>query len=238
MNHQVIGPEEAFFPFHSDAVNGDDEVDESDDSGLALGGRLGHDEEEGHLRIEDFIVFNDVDSEDEADASSGGATLMHGEGGWNETGDESAAVGDLASTPSRPRTAASSFSANSDMSMDLHPLLSHFDTNANAVGAFRRNQINQQLIFSERATQESLAFSGPYHYGTLKGIKSNSMANVSAPITPVRRQKRSGMGGFGAMGHVNVSPSLSVSQKRKASSALDFDHKRHRSISDLDVLQI
>ena len=226
MNTQAMGPEEAFFPFHSDAITGD-EVDDSDDS-AAFGAGDGiievEDDEEENLKIEDFIVFNDALSDDE----NGGAST------WIEEGN-----GDVAMTPSRPRTAASSFSAHSDASMEVHPLLNHFDSNANAVGAFRRNQVNQQLIFSERATQESLAFSGPYHYGTLKGIKTNSLATVSAPITPVRRQKRGGMGsGYAGVSHTNVSPSQSVSQKRKASSALDFDHKRHRSISDLDVLQI
>ncbi|KAH8894222.1 hypothetical protein GQ53DRAFT_91263 [Thozetella sp. PMI_491] len=224
MNTQAIGPEEAFFPFNSDAITGDD-ADDSDDSVPFMMAPV--DEEEGNLKIEDFIVFNQETSDDEND---GGAAT----GLWNDDGND-----DLMTTPSRPRTANSSFSAASDLSMEVHPLLNHFDSNSNAVGAFRRNQINQQLIFSERATHESLAFSGPYHYGTLKGIKTNSMNAVSTPITPVRRQKRNSVTAFNNMPNsMNISPSHSVSQKRKASSALDSEHKRHRSISDLDVLQI
>ena len=148
--------------------------------------------------------------------------------------------GDLntpASTPGRPRTSASQMSGISDgNTADVHPLLSHFDNNSNAVGAFRRNQINQQLILSDRASHESLAFSGPYHYGTLRGIKTGSLETVTAPITPLRRHKKSATNGYADL---NRSPLESMSQKRKASGALgDPFHKRHRSISEIEVLHL
>ena len=218
INTQAIGPEEAFFPFASDAMTGDD-ADNSDGSS-PFGLEDEDDPEEEGLKIEDFIVFNQESSDEEETEEAAN---------WNED-----ANADLLSTPSRPRTANSAFSAASE-SMDVHPLLNHL-SNSNAVGAFRRNQINQQLILSERATQESLAFSGPYHYGTLKGIKTNSMNTVSAPITPVRRQKRNSITALN--GVQNSSPSHSVAQKRKASGVLAGEHKKHRSISDLDILQI
>ncbi len=219
MNTQAVGPEEAFFPFPSDVITGEEGDDSEDSSPLAM---EDEDEEEENLKIEDFIVFNQESSEDE---DEGGVV-------WNDD------ANDIMSTPTRPRTANSSFSFASDASMDVHPLLNHFEGNNNAVGAFRRNQINQQLIFSERATQESLAFSGPYHYGTLKGIKTNSLSTVSTPITPVRRQKRNSVTALSALPGLSSSPPQNASQKRKASNVLDFAHKRHRSISELDVLQI
>lgn len=214
MNTQAVGPAEAFFSLTSDAVT----ADESDETGVDCE----EDEEEKHLKLEDFITFHQDSSEDEDDGE---------DDNWD-------ANTDLASTPVRPRTSASAASATSDTSMlGAHPLLSHFDNNSDAVGAFRRNQINQQLILSDKASPASLAFSGPYHYGTLRGIKTGSMEAVSTPITPVRRQKRSSVSGISAGLH--RSPLEAVSQKRKASSALgDNLHKRHRSISDMEILHI
>ncbi|KAL2022632.1 hypothetical protein VTK56DRAFT_4976 [Thermocarpiscus australiensis] len=186
-------PSETFLPFASDAMTGDD----SDDSYFA---DAQEDEEESMLRIEDFITFNDDSSDEEEPRTD-----------WN---------GELASSPTRPKTAASAASIASE-SPAVHPLLSHFDNNSDAVGAFRRNQINQQLIYSDKASQESLSFSGPYYHGTLRGIKSGSMETVTTPITPIRRPKRNSM-------------------KRKASSSHSDTniHKRHRSISDMEVLRI
>lgn len=208
MNTQPFGPAEAFFPLTSDPP-----MDEySDESEFAL---PGEDEGESQLQLEDFITFHHESSDEEED-----------DPGWN---------GDLDSSPTRPPTAASGTSITTDASaVDLHPLLNHFDNNSDAVGAFRRNQINQQLIYSDKASQESLAFSGPYHYGTLRGIKTGSMETVTTPITPARRQRRShtvGVHGFELQG--------SPPQKRKASSQFtDCLHKKQRSISDMDLLQI
>ncbi|KAG7135553.1 hypothetical protein HYQ46_008916 [Verticillium longisporum] len=124
----------------------------------------------------------------------------------------------LASTPARPTTASSE-----------GDLLSH--VNASNVGAFRRDQINQRLILSEKATQDSLAFSSPYNYTALRGIKSDRFETAAAPLTPMRRQKRQ-------MQDMSRSPLETASQKRKASNEHGLGHKRHRSISDVNQLRI
>ncbi|KAJ9148971.1 Amidase [Pleurostoma richardsiae] len=216
MNTQAIGPAEAFFSIPSDAMTADNSDDsEADDD---------EDEEERNLKLEDFITFEDHSSgeedQDKDEASN-----------WIDD-----ANGSVTSTPRRPSTAAST---RSDVGMGLHPLLNHFGNNSNAVGAFRRNQLNQQLIFSDKATQESLAFSSPYYHGTLKGIKSGSLETVTAPITPVRRRKRSNVGVFSAANDLTRSPLESMSQKRKASAGIgESHHKRHRSISDVKALHL
>jgi hypothetical protein len=210
-NTQALGAPEAFFSLASDATTADSDISDVDDE----------DEEEKNLKLEDFITFHQTESDAEEEAEEG---VDVWEGGLVED--------TPASTPARPRTV-------SDASMmDVHPLLSHFDNNSDAVGAFRRNQINQQLILSDKASHESLAFSGPYHYGTLRGIKSGSMGAVTAPITPLRRHRKNTLSG--ATADVNRSPLETLSAKRKASTFLTGDntHKRHRSISDMEVLQI
>jgi len=218
INMQPFGPTEAFFPSTADPFGAGEE--ESDDSYFA---GIEDDEEESLLKLEDFVTFAD-DSSDEEELGPD----------WNG--------GDLVSSPTRPKTAASSASAATESAAAPHPLLTHFDNNSDVVGAFRRNQINQQLIYSDKASQESLAFSGPYHYGTLRGIKSGSMETVTTPITPIRRQKRSNtLTGMNGLSNVQESSPLTVlSQKRKASGnhADSNLHKRHRSISDMEVLQI
>ncbi|KAK3391231.1 hypothetical protein B0H63DRAFT_520419 [Podospora didyma] len=229
LNTQPYGPTEAFFPMTSDAITGED----SDESEIGV---PQEDEEESMLKIEDFITFHH-DSSDEEEL----------EPTWDRD------LATAASSPQRPRTAASGTSAVTDASVgDVHPLLSHFGNNSDAVGAFRRNQINQQLINSEQASQESLAFSGPYYHGTLRGIKTGSMETVTTPITPVRRQRRTnslmnpitmntanGASGINVLAEIQGSSPSVMSQKRKASNPLgDSMHKRHRSISDMEVLHI
>lgn len=123
------------------------------------------------------------------------------------------------STPIRPSTASSELD-----------LLSHL--NPETVGAFRRNQINQQLILSSQATQDSLAFSGPYNFTALKGLKSDRFATAGVPLTPIRRQKKN-------QTDMVRSPLESLSAKRKASAAeVGVGHKRQRSISDVNMLRI
>ncbi|KAG5942409.1 hypothetical protein E4U53_007254 [Claviceps sorghi] len=121
-------------------------------------------------------------------------------------------------TPLRPTTASTE--------MDV---LSHL--NSDTVGAFRRNQINQQLILSNKATQDSLVFSGPYNYSAIRGLKSDRFDTAGVPLTPIRRHKKH-------MSDLGRSPLESVSAKRKASSEVDSSHKRHRSISDVNHLKI
>ncbi|RDA94076.1 hypothetical protein CP533_5298 [Ophiocordyceps camponoti-saundersi (nom. inval.)] len=142
---------------------------------------------------------------------------------WGEnviSGDEADAAGtwEPSSTPARRTT------SSSDMDM-----LSHL--NPDTVGAFRRNQIDQQLILSNQATQDSLAFSGPYNYTALRGIKSDRFDTAGLPLTPVRRQKKH-------MAEAGRSPLDSLSAKRKASGDAGAGHKRHRSISEVKMLRI
>ncbi|KAF4986449.1 hypothetical protein FDECE_15954 [Fusarium decemcellulare] len=125
---------------------------------------------------------------------------------------------DPASTPARPSTAGSE-----------KDVLSHL--NSETVGAFRRNQINQQLILSNQATQDSLAFSGPYNLTALKGLKSDRFDTATVPLTPVRRHKKQ-------LSDLARSPLESMSTKRKASGEAGNGHKRHRSISDVNFLRI
>ncbi len=124
------------------------------------------------------------------------------------------------STPMRPTTASSEID-----------VLSHL--NPETVGAFRRNQINQQLILSNQATQDSLAFSGPYNYTALKGLKSDRFDTAGIPLTPVRRHKK-------RMSDMARSPLEKASAKRKASAGDDAaaGHKRQRSISEVNLLRI
>lgn len=166
---------------------------------------------------------------------------LHGEG---EEGDDGATP---VATPTNARrdsftVGLSSAGEDEEEEIDspMPPLLAHFDKNANAVGAFRRNQIDQQLIYSNKATAESLAFSGPYIMGTLRGIKNGSLEAVTTPITPPRRRKRHSMSRHSREEYIR-SPLSSVVQKRKASGAPSegsMDHKRQRSISEVKDLML
>jgi hypothetical protein len=144
---------------------------------------------------------------------------------WDDDGMSSADEAgpwEPSSTPMRPTTASSNASREIGV-------LSHL--NSSTVGAFRQNQINQQLILSNQATQDSLAFSGPYNVTAIKGLKSDRFDGAAAPLTPVRRQKRQ-------IRDFARSPLETVSAKRKASSEVDNGHKRQRSISDVNNLRI
>ncbi|OAA35539.1 hypothetical protein NOR_07924 [Metarhizium rileyi] len=137
----------------------------------------------------------------------------------NSSGDEgNDGTWEPSSTPVRPTTASSD-----------RDVLSHL--NSDTVGAFRRNQINQQLILSNKATQDSLAFSGPYNYSAIRGLKSDRFDTAGIPLTPIRRQKKHAS-------DVTRSPLESVAAKRKASNEAGNGHKRHRSISDVNLLRI
>ncbi|KAF4587850.1 amidase [Ophiocordyceps camponoti-floridani] len=138
----------------------------------------------------------------------------------DSSGDEARDSGkwEPSSTPARPTTS----SGDGDALPHLNP-----DT----VGAFRRNQKNQQLILSNQATLDSLAFSGPYNYTALRGIKSGRFDTARLPLTPIRRQKRH-------VAEAAGSPLDSISAKRKASAEAVGGHKRQRSISDVNMLSI
>ncbi|CAK7266687.1 hypothetical protein SEPCBS119000_002156 [Sporothrix epigloea] len=263
MHTQNVGPIEAFFPtLSSDAFLGED----SDFSGEYL-----EDDGESNLRIEDFIQFDrtpaeDVDPVDQIFDMSEPA-LMQGddlflgldvglEGGLPDDDDNLPTP--LGTTPMGPPSSVRrmSFAASSSICADderededdekynnVPPLLAHFGKNSDAVGAFRRNQINQQLIYSNKATAESLAFSGPYTMGTLRGIKNGSFSAVATPITPPRRPKqrqiKSGLASIHDAGSSNHQEL--ASQKRKASNAGSDSlnhHKRPRSISELNNIYL
>lgn len=111
-------------------------------------------------------------------------------------------------------------------------MLSHL-TSA-TVGAFRQNQITQQLIFSNKATQDSLAFSGPFNDTAIRGLKSDRLATAQTPLTPtpVRRRRK------GDVAEPPTSPLAAVERKRKASGQGGEGHKRQRSISDMALLHV
>ncbi|KAI5862517.1 hypothetical protein GGS23DRAFT_79744 [Durotheca rogersii] len=201
MNTHAIGPAEAWYAQASDGGNAIGSSD-SDDHVV--------DEAEKSLRLEDFITIDDDDDDDDDDdLSEDEKDLEQG------TADDG-----IFCTPARPGTSSS----------DVASLLDHFQHNANIVGAFRRDQVNHQLISRSKATRESLAFSGPYFEGTLRGIKDGRIATANVPISPLRKQKK--------MPDIASSPLSAMSQKRKASSEHHIDHKRQRSIPDVDLLRI
>ncbi|KAH8166684.1 hypothetical protein CIB48_g1586 [Xylaria polymorpha] len=159
------------------------------------------DDEEKNLRIEDFLEINDdSDSSDDQEIEK-------------DDGDE------ILCTPGRPTTSSS----------DITSLLDHFEHNSNLVGAFRRDQAHHRLITRSKATHDSLAFSGPYFEGTLRGIKDGRIATANVPISPLRRRKK--------MPEFTSSP-LSSSTKRKASSDHRIGHKKQRSLPDVGPLHL
>ncbi|OTB01632.1 hypothetical protein M426DRAFT_211942 [Hypoxylon sp. CI-4A] len=201
MNTHAVGPAEAWYSQTSDGNVL--ETSDSDDQVV--------DEAEKSLKLEDFITLDEDDDDDES--SDEEKELEHDEG-------DDQIFYTPNRTPGRPNTASS----------DVASLLDHFNHNSNIVGAFRRDQANHQLISRSKATRESLAFSGPYFEGTLRGIKDGRIATTNVPISPMRKQKR--------MPEIATSSPLStVTQKRKASSEHHMGHKRQRSISDVDLLR-
>lgn len=160
------------------------------------------DDEEKNLRIEDFL-----DIEDDSDSSDDQQDMD------KEDGDE------ILCTPGRPTTSSS----------DVNSLLDHFEHNSNLVGAFRRDQAHHRLITRSKATHDSLAFSGPYFEGTLRGIKDGRIATANVPISPLRRRKKAP--------EFTSSP-LSSSMKRKATSDHRLGHKKQRSLPDVGPLHL
>jgi hypothetical protein len=116
---------------------------------------------------------------------------------------------------------------------EVNPLQdhSHLFNNSQLAGAFRRDQQTHQLLRSGKATRESLAFSGPLHHGTLRGIKDGRIPSTNIPISPMRKHKRN-------MSDAASSPLAGASQKRKSSSEQYFGHKRQRSIPDVELLTL
>ncbi|KAI0485053.1 hypothetical protein GGR56DRAFT_616665 [Xylariaceae sp. FL0804] len=161
------------------------------------------DDEEKNLKLEDFITLDD-----HSDSSDDEKLVVNDED-------------DIFCTPGRPTTSSS----------DVTALLGHFEHNPDIVGAFRRDQANHQLISRSKVSRESLAFSGQYMEGTLRGIKDGHIPTTNIPITPARKQKR--------MTELASSPLSGLTQKRKASSSEhNPGHKRQRSVPDVQPLYI
>ncbi|KAI2624737.1 hypothetical protein GGS21DRAFT_315108 [Xylaria nigripes] len=159
------------------------------------------DEEEKSLRMEDFLEIDEESDSDERHEND------------KDEGDE------ILCTPGRPATSSG----------DLSSLLDHFEHNSNLVGAFRRDQAHHRLITRNKATHDSLAFSGPYFEGTLRGIKDGRIATANVPISPLRRRKK--------LPEFASSP-LSSSAKRKASSEHYISHKKQRGIPNVGPLHL
>lgn len=158
-------------------------------------------DDEDLWNVEDFVDFGDNSSDEE-----GGAEDDSG----NTTADP------LSSTPVRPTTKDS----------EAHALLNHLK--GGIVGAFRRNQHHHQLLSRNAATRESLAFSGPYGQGTLRGIKKGSLAAANTPITPMRRQKLSKAGPLGSSPGSPLA--AAANQRKRKFSGEAPGHKRSRSL--------
>lgn len=141
---------------------------------------------------------------------------------------------DFASTPVGP---SSSMNGNG---RDDAEMLAHL-TSA-TVGAFRQNQITQQLILSNRASEDSLAFSGRFNDTALRGLRSDRLATAALPLTPARRRRRGGsLAQYHHQGQQLMEPPTSPLEgisKRKADVPLEGSHKRQRSISDVALLQV
>ncbi|KAH6648274.1 hypothetical protein BKA67DRAFT_522821 [Truncatella angustata] len=160
------------------------------------------DQDENRLQLDDFLEFEGFDAEPEA--------AFDEDSYWT--------------TPSRPDTPGGDVNSL----LDHH---SHLLSNSHLAGAFRRDQQTHQLLRSGKATRESLAFSGPLHHGTLRGIKDGRISNTNIPISPMRKHKRT-------MSDLASSPLANASHKRKSSSEQHFGHKRQRSIPDVELLTL
>lgn len=171
---------------------------------------------ERNLDINDFIMFEDGDSDNEGQAED----------------DADDGNTDGPDTPSRrPSVAASA--ANDGTPTSFQTMINHFDQRPNSVGAFRMNQTQQKLILNGEATQESLAFANPLFNGTLRGIKHGSLNGAATPLTPERRHKKAN----------GKSPAEAASLKKRKASGMAADHSAHahkkqRSISDVSRMQI
>ena len=200
LNGQALGPPEAFYPFTS--VNADGTIAQDSPSS--------YDEDdlddEDLWNVEDFLNFGEESS---ADGDEGGEE--------QDPSSDSHGTIEPSSTPARPNTATSED--------QLNPLLA----NSGLVGAFRRNQNRHQLLSRSAVSRESLAFSGPYAQGTLRGIKGGRLAAVNAPITPLRKQKLTKL--IPTMGSSPGSPLGQAQLKKRKFSGEGFGHKRSKSMN-------
>jgi hypothetical protein len=195
---QALGPPEAFYPFVS--INADGNMTQDGHSSSFDEDDIEDDE---MWNIQDLIDFGDDTSDEEVDNDND-----------NDSGDSNNAA-NPSSTPGRPSTACSEEQA--------HPLLNHL--NSNIVGAFRRNQTRHQLLSRNAASRESLAFSGRYGTGTIRGIKGGRLAAANTPITPMRKSKTAK-----AMEPTSPTPAVDAAERKRKFSGEASGHKRVRSL--------
>lgn len=193
----ALGPPEAFVPFTSIGADGT----------IYQDSLSSYDEEDlsddDMLNVNDFLNFGE-DSSDSSDGEDG------------SPGDSGSVGGNQPSTPGRAKATSED---------QVHPLLDHF--NNGIVGAFRHNQNRHKLISRNAATQESLAFSGPFGHGAIRGFKANRLGAANTPITPNRKQN------FGVLlsspiARLAVKEEEGSPLKRKISQEV-YAHKRRRS---------
>lgn len=191
----ALGPPEAFYPFVSIASNGNITQDCPSSS-------FDEDDvdDDDLWNIGDLIDFGDDTSDEEVN---------------NDDDEDScdSATGCVPSTPARPSTANSEDHAQS--------LFNHL--NSGIVGAFRRNQNRHQLLSRNTASRESLAFSGRYGQGAIRGIKGGRLAAANTPITPLRKTKA-------IKADPVISPSPADGEKKRKFSGDGYGHKRIRSL--------
>lgn len=166
----------------------------------------GEDEGERELDADLFLAFDSDDSED-------------------EQGDGENAQGGEASDGKQAKAGKGS-GQGGDSSSTVFGTLAHLG--GMNVGAFRRNQTDQQLIARGEATPDSLAFSNPLFHGTLRGIRDGALPAAATSLTPERRRKP----------QPTKSPLEMASMKRKASGVLGGAHKKYKSTSGGSKMQM
>jgi hypothetical protein len=141
--------------------------------------------------------------------------------------DESGSATGVEDSPSTSRRqSASTLLSHEDGG--IHPLLEHLgNVGVGGVGAFRRNQNHHRLITRNNESYESLAFSGPTHEGTLRGVKHGKLAAVNTPMTPMRKTKAKL--DFSTMPQF-TEPSPSQANSKRKFSGEQSGHKRNRSM--------
>lgn len=163
------------------------------------------------------IMQDSLESYDEDDTTEDDKLLQLGDlidfGDESDEGDQEAAIVEPWSTPARPNTAASEDQT-------------HHHLDSRTVGAFRKNQVEHQLLSRNKVSQASLAFGGSMNQAPIRGLKNHRIAAGNTPITPVRRQKPA----KAALPSSPASPLVRQSNKRKASNGEEFSHKRSRSM--------
>lgn len=112
------------------------------------------------------------------------------------------------------------------------PILAHLRNNSDTVAAFRRHQINQSLIHSQRATPASLEFNS-IDGNPIRGLRKDKLENAAVPISPARPNRHTRRASI----DTHSSP---LAHKRQADVALErpSGHKRLHSISEVSKISL